>query len=54
MHITNLRSCPALDRLRQMTQDERAASPAAFEGLLDVYKAQVTEFVTSTLSARPS
>ena len=54
MHDTNLRSCPALNRLRQMTQDERAACPAAFEGLLDVCKAQVTAIVTSLLSARPS
>ena len=37
-----------------MTQDEHAARPAAFEGLLDVCKAQVTYIVTSTLSARPS
>ena len=54
MNDTNLRSCPALNRLRQMTQDERAACPAAFEGLLDVCKAQVTAIVTSLLSARPS
>ena len=52
MHNTNLRSCPALDRLRQMTQDERAANPAAFERVLDACKAQVCDVVSSILNAQ--
>jgi hypothetical protein len=54
MHNTNLRSCPALDRLRQMTQEERLACPAAFESVLAACKEQVCEVVNSILSARPS
>ena len=54
MHNTNLRSCPALDRLRQMTQEERVACPAAFESVLAACKEQVCEVVNSILSARPS
>ena len=54
MHNTNLRFCPALDRLRQMTQDERVACPAAFERVLAALKEQVCEVVSSILTARPS
>ena len=34
MHYTNLRSCPALDRLCQMTQEERVACPAPSKAYL--------------------
>ena len=54
MHNTNLRSCPALDRLRQMMQEEGLACPAAFESVLAACKEQVCEVVHSILSARPS
>ena len=54
MHNTNLRTFPALDRLRQMTQEERVACPAAFEIVIAAFKEKVCEVVNSILTARPS
>ena len=55
MHNTNLRACPALDRLRQVTVEDRgAARPEDFERVLDSCKIQVAEVVASIMKARPS
>ena len=45
MHNTNLHTFPALDRQRQMTQEERVACPAAFEIVIAAFKEKVCEVV---------